>query len=490
MGKRIGAILVCTIVAFCATAALAQSGTVEIRLYDPQGQLVTDGNLLVLNEAGQVLKSLPRPDGVFEINALVGEKIDMFFSSASIGARPFKFSEIVPATELINANMADGAPSNDDICDATPVAVPSVTSGSTTSATFDGVGTCGTSNTTNGVWYSVSGTGNEIRASTCPGFGGSGNYDTKISVFCLDCEQPTCVTGNDDNCSGDFLKSTVTWCSQAGATYLVLVHGFSGSTGDFDLSVFESGGACTADVECLPTGACCSCLEPPFDCTIENLDDCLAIGGIPRGAGTGCFALVGDALEYVSNPGSFITTGPPAVDTITVTEAVTIGDVDVDLGITHTWIGDLDVEITSPAGTLLRVWDQRCGSTDNINATADDEGTETLCAPINAGPIDAVRFSPEVAGLGALSVFDGEVAAGTWTITIFDRVGGDNGTLDQWSLHITEGNPTCELNVTLCHNGNTITVGQTSVAAHLAHGDVLGACGGGESGGDGDFGRH
>ena len=211
MGKKIGAFLVCTLLALGATVAVAD--TVEVRLFDPQGQLVTDGNLLVLNEAGQIVKSLPRPDGVFEINALVGEKLEMFFSSASIGAKPFKFSEVVPATTLINASMADGTPSNDEACDAEAVAVPSVTAGSTSSATFDGAPTCVTSNTAPGVWYTVTGTGNEMTASTCPDNGGSSTYDSKISVFCLDCETPTCVTGNDDSCSSSFLLSTATWCS-------------------------------------------------------------------------------------------------------------------------------------------------------------------------------------------------------------------------------------------------------------------------------------
>jgi hypothetical protein len=87
-------------------------------------------------------------------------------------------------------------------------------------------------------------------------------------------------------------------------------------------------------------------------------------------------------------------------------------------------------------------------------------------------------------------VFDGEIAAGVWTIDVIDNVGGDDGTLDQWSLHFVETNLTCDLNVTLCHNGNTVIVGQTAVPAHLNHGDTLGPCAGGGGGGDGDFGRH
>ena len=32
-------------------------------------------------------------------------------------------------------------------------------------------------------------------------------------------------------------------------------------------------------------------------------------------------------------------------------------------------------------------------------------------------------------------------------------------------------------NVTICHKGQTITVSQSSVAMHQAHGDTLGPCG-------------
>jgi len=36
--------------------------------------------------------------------------------------------------------------------------------------------------------------------------------------------------------------------------------------------------------------------------------------------------------------------------------------------------------------------------------------------------------------------------------------------------------------VTLCHNGNSITVAQPAVSAHMAHGDTEGACADGEGG--------
>jgi hypothetical protein len=39
--------------------------------------------------------------------------------------------------------------------------------------------------------------------------------------------------------------------------------------------------------------------------------------------------------------------------------------------------------------------------------------------------------------------------------------------------------------VTICHKGHTITVAQPAVAAHLRHGDTLGACGAGADAGAG-----
>lgn len=38
---------------------------------------------------------------------------------------------------------------------------------------------------------------------------------------------------------------------------------------------------------------------------------------------------------------------------------------------------------------------------------------------------------------GSLSLFDGEDAAGVWTLTIEDDTIGDNGTLRSWSLEIS-----------------------------------------------------
>ncbi|MCG2720926.1 MAG: hypothetical protein L6290_02765 [Thermodesulfovibrionales bacterium] len=151
-------------------------------------------------------------------------------------------------------------PANDLCADAIAVNVPSVTAGTTTASTFDDVGMCGTSNTNTspGVWYKVVGTGNPITATTCPASGGSASYDSKISVFSGNCGSLTCIDGNDDFC---VFQSSVTWNSDLGTVYSILVHGFAAATGVFDLAIVG-----TAPDSCI--GAICY-----YPCTIGSCPD-------------------------------------------------------------------------------------------------------------------------------------------------------------------------------------------------------------------------
>jgi hypothetical protein len=189
-------------------------------------------------------------------------------------------------------------PLNDDCADAISISVPSTTLGTTTEATLDNAPNCVTNNTAPGVWYRVWGTGRTMTATTCGDFF---DYDTKISVYCADCA--TCVTGNDDNCVGGAsgLLSTVSWCSKVNAEYLILVHGYGSSTGDFQLDVFDDGLPCTGAVDCggAAIGACCA----PVSCTTGGT----CAGGFPVCGGTfdcSCFSTDAGDTEcfYNSTP--------------------------------------------------------------------------------------------------------------------------------------------------------------------------------------------
>ncbi|MBK6911093.1 MAG: hypothetical protein IPH10_09235 [bacterium] len=62
-----------------------------------------------------------------------------------------------------------------------------------------GIPTCGSgySTTSNGVWYTVVGTGNTMTASMCDPIT---NYDSELFVFCGSCDGLVCVGGDDDGC--------------------------------------------------------------------------------------------------------------------------------------------------------------------------------------------------------------------------------------------------------------------------------------------------
>ncbi len=136
-----------------------------------------------------------------------------------------------------------------------------------------------------GMWYALVGTGNEFTVTTCNEYT---TVDTKIQVWC-DCfyDFDGCVDGDDDDstCSYSTLRSTVTFCTELGHTYYVLVGGYSTSSyGDFQVDFIE-GDACAEPVDCtrLP-GACCVGL----DCYLYTEPECAIAGGDFLGEGTLC----------------------------------------------------------------------------------------------------------------------------------------------------------------------------------------------------------
>jgi hypothetical protein len=149
-------------------------------------------------------------------------------------------------------------PANDLCADAIPLAFPASVQGSTFNGTMDSeFPTCGTTISGPGVWYTIQGTGNTMTATTCNAYTA---YDTKLNIYCGGCETPVCITGNDDNCVGfNGLNSTVTWCSDATATYQVLVQGFGGQSGAFQLDIYDDGTPCGNPISCVPIPA------PPND---------------------------------------------------------------------------------------------------------------------------------------------------------------------------------------------------------------------------------
>lgn len=339
------------------------------------------------------------------------------------------------------------APPGDLCTDAVgPLAIPSNTNGSTVGMTPDSppATTCITSITAPGVWYTVIGTGTTITATTCSA---GTNYDTKLNVYCGTCTNLTCITGNDDAaCQFSGLHSTVTWCSQAGGLYYILVQGFGGATGNFELILTENGVPCAATVECLPTGGCCVGGE----CFVTTEVSCAAAGGDYLGNGTDCATVGGSTEIFTANPGVAIpdNNASGVSSMLNVPNNFTVEDLDVALTINHTWVGDLCVTLTKGATSVSLI--QRpglvgglcnasgcCGcAQDNYNnIILDDEGTVGIQGACSLNLTSPPNYIPNQ----ALSAFDGLNASGDWTLTVSDNAGSDLGTLVSWSLRFNRG---------------------------------------------------
>ena len=99
-----------------------------------------------------------------------------------------------------------------------------------------------------------------------------------------------------------------------------------------------------------------------------------------------------------------------------------------NLEITHTYSGDLDISLISPALTEVVLINQICGNSEDLFLQLDDDGIADIPCPATTGQ----AYQPEQ----ALSTFSGEDPMGTWTLTVTDNAGQDEGTLNDWSLQI------------------------------------------------------
>jgi cysteine-rich repeat protein len=442
--------------------------TVQVQFFDTNGNLITGASLdaFVFDHAGNVTKvSMPtEPDGTYDVPVNLGQKVTFFPHENGV---PTLTNEHVTlklpntATGPVPVVVPLQAPANDD-CSA-PQALGSLPA-SVTSTTVGATGTiepfCGTSDTgVPDVWYSFTGTGNDVIVSLCPANGGSADYDSKLGVYCDNCVN--CVDGNDDFCD---LASEVTIGTTLGETYHVSVHGFGGQTGNFTLTVTDTGSPSVGAVVCPEppeaVGACCNCIpNAPENCTVETESDCADLGGTFQGDLTSCLFFAGGLQQFHASPGLPIPEPPNpnapfgVSSTINVPVNQIIGDLNVNIGITHTWQADIVVTLThQDTATTQTLWmaPNGCTSGDNLNATADDGGTAATCAGIGAGPIHSVFYDPTAGGGGPLAVFNGEDVFGDWTLTVFDVENLDTGTLTFWGIDfLGVGVPVC----TVCGDG-------------------------------------
>ena len=165
-----------------------------------------------------------------------------------------------------------------------------------------------------------------------------------------------------------------------------------------------------------------------------------------------CTGVYGTAFKFTTGTISCATTASPnfpltipatisqvfvGTSTLNIPSGGTIGDVNVTMNITHTWINDLTATLTSPSGTVVQLFSRECNpnaSVNNIVATFDDSGSALVCG--NNPGISGIVIPDEM-----LSAFNNENSTGTWTLTITDEFNQDGGALNSWSLNICTVQP-------------------------------------------------
>ncbi len=152
-------------------------------------------------------------------------------------------------------------------------------------------------------------------------------------------------------------------------------------------------------------------------------------------------------------------TGDPALSNVVIAgipAAAVISEVKVTFTMTHTWVGDMDINIKAPNNAILNLVGGLDGGTGS-NGTANFTGTSvssigTVAMSGAPAPRSGTYKADALAGYGptgyeqttaswANLIPTATAANGTWTLAMGDWGAGDNGTLTSWSVNITYGLP-------------------------------------------------
>jgi len=114
--------------------------------------------------------------------------------------------------------------------------------------------------------------------------------------------------------------------------------------------------------------------------------------------------------------------------TISVLQDLPISDLDINLEVSHSFLEDLIITLTSPSGTTITLLSKNCGNLNNIDVVFDEGGTAISCS--DTPPAVSGTVKP----LGSLNSFNGESSLGDWVLQIEDTANGDGGSLDLYSL--------------------------------------------------------
>ncbi|MEM7167188.1 MAG: proprotein convertase P-domain-containing protein [Planctomycetota bacterium] len=152
-------------------------------------------------------------------------------------------------------------------------------------------------------------------------------------------------------------------------------------------------------------------------------------------------------LESCRNPGAAISEVLPEIDFMSIAQSILIGDLQVELDITHPMASDLLIDIASPLGTNVRLHNGGAGEGPDFDLIYWDFGLA------NGGFPYSCDCLLQPSGPGALADFSGETTDGVWRVTAQDQVIGNSGVLNSWCLRAFTNAPLLPVNDLQCAPG-------------------------------------
>ncbi|MBY0228817.1 MAG: proprotein convertase P-domain-containing protein [Gemmataceae bacterium] len=138
------------------------------------------------------------------------------------------------------------------------------------------------------------------------------------------------------------------------------------------------------------------------------------------------------ATAYWSNSTANITPNGKAVAMIAVNKSALVGNVKVEMNITHARVSDLYVYLQAPDGTIVPLVNRAGGTAANYTDTSFDDSASAPVGNPSQGPITGT-YKP----VSPLSALVGRTMSGTWKLWVEDKAGVRSGTLTGWSMLLT-----------------------------------------------------
>ncbi|MBI1850852.1 MAG: proprotein convertase P-domain-containing protein [Planctomycetes bacterium] len=387
----------------------------------------TSGALVHSTTVSLVVQAAPVPN--FTISASPASQTVTQGNGTSYTATVTSVNGFSSATDLTVSGLPSGAGAS---FSPTPVTPPSGGSASSTlSVTTAGTTPAGTYTLT------ITGTSGTLVHSTTVSLAVQAVPVPDFTISASPASQ-TVTQGN-----GTSYTATVTSVNGFSAATNLSVTGLpSGATGNLSPSTVTppSGGSATSTLSVTTAG---TTPAGTYTLTITGTSGSLThstnVTLVVQAAGGG-----NQVVTFTSTPNLAIpdnnTTG--VTNGIAVATAETITSVSVNVSITHTFQGDLEVSLIGPDATTVLLHNRTGGGTDNINTT----------------------YNVTTRSAGALTAFNGKNTSGTWTIKVRDLAAVDVGTLNSWKLTFN-GYSTAAPNLAIPDNNTTGITSTINVAA-------------------------